>query len=101
MRFSSASAPTGPAILNRETGLPPWGTIPLGAVCRRAAGLVVGIPCLRLRGTYLALTTLAFPIILLGIIFAFPNLDRRGTGDFRLAAPGAIQDGPPTTSWSS
>lgn len=64
----------GAAILNRETGLPPWGTIPLGAVCAVLAGLVVGIPCLRLRGTYLALTTLAFPIILLGIIFAAPTL---------------------------
>jgi len=52
----------------------PWGTIPLGAVCAVLAGLVVGIPCLRLRGTYLALTTLAFPIILLGIIFAAPTL---------------------------
>jgi branched-chain amino acid transport system permease protein len=29
---------------------------------------------LRLRGTYLALTTLAFPIILMGIVFALPDL---------------------------
>ncbi|RJQ73326.1 MAG: branched-chain amino acid ABC transporter permease [Desulfobacteraceae bacterium] len=64
----------GAAILNRQTGMPPWVTIPLGAVCAVMAGLVVGIPCLRLRGTYLALTTLAFPIILLGIIFAVPDL---------------------------
>jgi branched-chain amino acid transport system permease protein len=42
----------------------------LGAVL---AGLIIGIPCLRLRGTYLALTTLAFPLILTGLIFAFPN----------------------------
>ncbi len=37
------------------------------------AGLIVGIPCLRLKHTYLALTTLAFPIILLGIVFALPS----------------------------
>jgi branched-chain amino acid transport system permease protein len=43
----------------------------LGAVL---SGLIIGIPCLRLRGTYLALTTLAFPIILLGIVFAFPDI---------------------------
>jgi branched-chain amino acid transport system permease protein len=64
----------GAAILNRETGMPPWASIPLGAVAAVAAGLTVGIPCLRLRGTYLALTTLAFPIILMGLIFAVPNL---------------------------
>lgn len=63
----------GAAILNRQTGLPPWISIPVGAVCAVLAGLIVGIPCLRLRGTYLALTTLAFPIILLGIIFAVPG----------------------------
>jgi branched-chain amino acid transport system permease protein len=43
----------------------------MGAVL---AGLVIGIPCLRLRGTYLALTTLAFPIILTGIVFAIPDV---------------------------
>ncbi len=64
----------GAAILSRETGMPPWASIPLGAVAAVAAGLVVGIPCLRLRGTYLALTTLAFPIILMGLVFAFPGL---------------------------
>jgi branched-chain amino acid transport system permease protein len=36
--------------------------------------LIVGIPCLRLRGTYLALTTLAFPIILMGVVFAIPEV---------------------------
>ncbi len=57
------------ALLNLHTGLPPVVTIPLGAVAAVAAGLAVGIPCLRLRGQYLSLATLAFPIILTGIIF--------------------------------
>ena len=48
--------------------------MPLGAVVAVLAGLIVGIPCLRLKHTYLALTTLAFPIILLGIVFALPDL---------------------------
>ncbi|MDZ4164558.1 MAG: hypothetical protein U1C55_05475 [Smithellaceae bacterium] len=61
------------ALLNIHAKLPPLLTIPLGALAAVAAGLVVGIPSLRLRGTYLALTTLAFPIILLGLIFAFPD----------------------------
>lgn len=64
----------GAALLNLHLHLPPWGSIPLGALAAVVAGLIIGIPCLRLRGTYLALTTLAFPIILLGIVFAVPAL---------------------------
>jgi len=62
------------ALLNQRLQLPPWGSIPLGALGAVLAGLIIGIPCLRLRGTYLALTTLAFPIILMGLVFAFPAL---------------------------
>jgi len=62
------------ALLNLHAKLPPWGSIPLGALGAVLAGLIIGIPCLRLRGTYLALTTLAFPIILMGIVFAFPSI---------------------------
>jgi branched-chain amino acid transport system permease protein len=61
------------AILNTHVHIPPWGSVPLGAVVAVLAGLIVGIPCLRLKHTYLALTTLAFPIILLGIIVALPD----------------------------
>jgi branched-chain amino acid transport system permease protein len=62
------------ALLNLHAHLPPWGSIPLGALGAVLAGLIIGIPCLRLKGTYLALTTLAFPIILMGIIFALPGI---------------------------
>jgi len=64
----------GAALLNQNLHLPPWGSIPLGAMGAVLAGLIIGIPCLRLRGTYLALTTLAFPIILMGIVFAVPSI---------------------------
>jgi branched-chain amino acid transport system permease protein len=62
------------ALLNLHARIPPSGSIPLGALGAVLAGLIIGIPCLRLRGTYLALTTLAFPIILMGIVFAIPDI---------------------------
>ncbi len=62
------------AILNTQVHIPPWGSVPIGAIIAVLAGLIIGIPCLRLKHTYLALTTMAFPIILLGIIFALPGL---------------------------
>lgn len=62
------------AILNKSLHLVPWLSIPTGALAAVLTGLLVGIPCLRLKGTYLALTTLAFPIILMGVVFAFPDL---------------------------
>jgi len=61
------------ALINLHAHIPPWGSVPLGAIVAVLAGLIVGIPCLRLKHTYLALTTLAFPIILTGIIFALPQ----------------------------
>jgi branched-chain amino acid transport system permease protein len=48
-------------------GFPIWLAIPAGALGAVAFGLIIGIPCLRLRGPYLALGTLAFSLILLKI----------------------------------
>ena len=62
------------ALLNLRLDFPPWISIPIGALGAVLTGLIVGIPCLRLRGTYLALTTLAFPIILMGVVFAIPDI---------------------------
>jgi branched-chain amino acid transport system permease protein len=61
------------ALLNIHLQIPPWGSVPLGALAAVLTGLIVGIPCLRLKHTYLALTTMAFPIILMGIVFALPD----------------------------
>jgi len=62
------------ALINIHVGLPPPLTIPLGALAAVLAGLVIGIPCLRLRGPYLALATLAFPLILDGVVRAIPSV---------------------------
>jgi branched-chain amino acid transport system permease protein len=61
-------------LINVHYKIPHILSIPLGAIAGVLAGLIVGIPCLRLRGTYLALTTLAFPIILMGLVFAIPDV---------------------------
>jgi branched-chain amino acid transport system permease protein len=60
-------------LLNLKLHLPPILGIPLAAIASVLVGLIVGIPCLRLKGTYLALATLSFPIILMGIVFLVPS----------------------------
>ena len=62
------------AMLNKYLGLEPWATIPIGASVAVLAGVLMCLPALRLRGPYLSLVTLAFPLILLGIIKAFPDV---------------------------
>jgi branched-chain amino acid transport system permease protein len=59
------------ALLNIHLGLPPLVTIPLGSIGAVLVGLIMALPALRLRGVYLSLVTLGFPIILTGIILVF------------------------------
>jgi branched-chain amino acid transport system permease protein len=63
----------GSALLSLKLQIPPWATIWAGAALATLAGLLVGYLCLRLRGSYLSLATLAFPLIALGMLFAFPD----------------------------
>jgi branched-chain amino acid transport system permease protein len=48
------------AVLGGGAHMPFWLTVPIGAVAGALAALLVGLPALRLRGLYLAITTLAF-----------------------------------------
>jgi len=70
--FFGAGAYTS-ALMSLKLGLSPWLTIWAGAAVALLFGFVVGYLCLRLRGSYLSLATLAFPLIALGILFAFPD----------------------------
>ncbi len=45
-------------------GLTPWVGMFLGGLFAAVAGIIIGFPCLRLRGPYFALTTIAFAEIL-------------------------------------
>ncbi|WP_136715283.1 branched-chain amino acid ABC transporter permease [Halorientalis salina] len=60
------------ALLNMEMGLSPLMTIPAGVLVAALAGLVIGVPTLRLRGPYLSLVTLIAPLILFGVFRYFP-----------------------------
>jgi branched-chain amino acid transport system permease protein len=51
------------AILANRLGLPFWLSIPAGGLAACAAGIVVGVPSLRIRGLYLAIATLAAQVI--------------------------------------
>ncbi|MBC7220503.1 branched-chain amino acid ABC transporter permease [Candidatus Bipolaricaulota bacterium] len=72
------------ALLGLHLGLHPYLTVPLGAIVATLAGLFVGVPCLRLRRHYLALATLAFPLMLTGIVFMFPNFSGGEGGIWRI-----------------
>jgi branched-chain amino acid transport system permease protein len=62
------------AIVTLTFGVSPWIGLAVGAVAATVVGLAVGSLCLRLRGSYLSLATLAFPLIVTGLVFAFPDL---------------------------
>jgi branched-chain amino acid transport system permease protein len=44
--------------------LPPWVTIPFALVLGVLISLLIGLPCTRVKGPYLALVTMTFPLIL-------------------------------------
>jgi branched-chain amino acid transport system permease protein len=62
------------AIVTLRLGVSPWFGIAVGAAVATATGLGTGYLCLRLRGSYLSLATLAFPLIVTGLLFAVPDI---------------------------
>jgi branched-chain amino acid transport system permease protein len=61
-------------------GAPPIVALGLAAVVPAIAGLLVGIPSLRLKGLYLAITTLAFSFIVNAVILAGGKFTGAGRG---------------------
>jgi len=74
--------------LVRYFGQPWWVSVFAGAVMAVVLGLTVGVPCLRLKGPYLALGTLAFSLIL-NELFQSPALQPW------LGASGGVSGVPP------
>jgi len=59
------------ALLLRYVGLPLWVTIPIGVLVGTLVAVPIGFPCLRVKGPYLALVTMALPLIATGILYYF------------------------------
>jgi branched-chain amino acid transport system permease protein len=64
----------GSALLYTYLGWPPAATILVGAVGAALVGVATCFPALRLRGPYLSLLTLAWPILLEQVVLAFPQV---------------------------
>ena len=63
MAFFTFGAYTS-AILTMNLGISPWVGIPIGGTIAAAVGFLIGLPCLRLRGIYVAVVTLALHLVL-------------------------------------
>jgi len=58
-------------LLNKYLGWQPWATIPVGTLIATGVGVLTCFPALRLRGPYLSLLTMSFPLMLIGLVMAF------------------------------
>ncbi|HXG02154.1 MAG TPA: branched-chain amino acid ABC transporter permease [Candidatus Binatia bacterium] len=74
-------------LLSHHLGIGPWVGIPAGAVVSAVVGFGLGRITLRLRGAYLALTTLAFSEILRLVV---ANSIEWTRGDLGLSVPGIL-----------
>jgi branched-chain amino acid transport system permease protein len=73
-------------LLVTRLGMPWWLTIPISCLITAAAGAVVGIPSLRLKGLYLAIATLAAQQIVQWLITHWRSLTG-GTGALVVPSP--------------
>jgi len=70
------------ALLHLNLGWHPAATIPIGAVIAALVGAGTCFPALRLRGPYLSLLTLAFPLLLMEVIRSIPVTSRFYAGGY-------------------
>src|SRR5207249_3361026 len=89
-RFFGAGAYRS-ALVSLKLGVTPWASVFAGAAMATLCGFLAGYLCLRLRGSYLSLATLAFPLIALGLLFAFPDFSggELGISGLRRLTPSA------------
>ncbi|MGD9032525.1 MAG: branched-chain amino acid ABC transporter permease [Desulfobacteraceae bacterium] len=66
-------------IFSIKLGIPFWISLPLAGCISAISGLIIAIPCLRLRGLYLAIATFAFHFIVEYVIVHWDSMTN-GTG---------------------
>ncbi|MCP4578728.1 MAG: branched-chain amino acid ABC transporter permease [Deltaproteobacteria bacterium] len=62
------------AFLNLYLGMPPWLTMPISGLIGALFGIIIGIPCLRLKGLYLALASFAAAGICEKLVIVFNSI---------------------------
>lgn len=91
------------AFFSHYFNLPIWATLLLSVPFGVLAALLVGFPCLRVKGPYLALVTLAFPLILVSLFFVdIPgviNLKKIMGGEFGITGVSSFLPIPPYTPY--
>ena len=81
------------ALMYKYLGWQPWATIPLSVLAAVGAGVLSCLPALRLRGPYLSLLTLAYPLMLAGIVMALREYTGGESGITNLPSIAATQSG--------
>ena len=72
--------------LLQARGVPVFVSLPCAALLSAVAGLIVGLPALRLKGIYLAIATLAFNVIVEEVVTRWESLTGGNCGHAREAA---------------
>ena len=67
----------GSAIFSMKLGFSPWLAMPMGGILAAITGVLIGLPCLKLQGLYVALVTFAMHMTLPALITAGGEI---GTG---------------------
>lgn len=77
------------AILASKAGFPFVAALPLAGLAAAIAGIIVGVPTLRLKGLYLVVTTLAFQFIVEHVIYHWESLTLSDKG-IKLPVPSIL-----------
>jgi branched-chain amino acid transport system permease protein len=77
-------------LLHKYLGWQPWATIPVATLIATGVGAATALPALRLRGPYLSLLTMAFPLLLLGLVMSFRSITG---GEFGISGTPALAGG--------
>jgi len=70
----------GAALLFQYFGWPVWMTIPITLLVGVGVAVAIGIPCLRVKGPYLALVTMCLPLAATGFLYYYSNVFHGDTG---------------------